>query len=193
MDSNLLREQLEKNLVSSPVLLSGAKLLDNNSWSSPQITDPNYLPFYYHLGKQLTPGSVLQIGAKLGLVAACFLRSCKTADLWIVMDEGQRNSIISSNIHLHMPLGQATYVPFKDDLECAEDDKFECDLALLTEDYGEERCGKYLEVLWKYLKPEGLLVADYINSHDAFHEFCRVANREPEIFKTRYGVGIIQR
>jgi hypothetical protein len=67
------------------------------------------------------------------------------------------------------------------------------DLGLLTENFGAERYLKHLDFLWKYLTPEGLLVADYINSHDVFHEFCRVNNREPVIFNTRYGVGIIQR
>ena len=78
MDFELIREQLKRGLMSPQNLLAGAKLLDESSRNSGEYQDFNYLPFYYHLGKQLTPKVVYQIGAKLGLVGACFLRSCKT-------------------------------------------------------------------------------------------------------------------
>jgi predicted O-methyltransferase YrrM len=195
VDFNSVREQLKTRLISSEALLSGTKMLDEGSRQSPQYKDAWYLPFYYHLGKQIAPVSVLQIGAKLGLVGACFLRSCQSVNVWVAMDEGPSGRFVTSNLRLNSnPLRvQHTYVPFKENLECEEDDAFQCDLALLTEDYDSERYRKYLEFLWRYLKPEGLLVADYISSHDVFQEFCRVANREPELFSTRYGVGIIQR
>jgi hypothetical protein len=46
------------------------------------------------------------------------------------------------------------------------------------------------------LQPEGLLVVDYINdkgTRQVFDKFCRVKNREPVIFNTRYGVGMVNR
>jgi len=62
-----------------------------------------------------------------------------------------------------------------------------------------EPCDKIfdqLEFLWNQLRSEGLLVIDYIQNdviNDAFLSFCRVKNREPKSFNTRYGVGIIKR
>ena len=67
------------------------------------------------------------------------------------------------------------------------------DMCFLSHDFGPEKYLMHLKFLWNCLRLEGLLVADYINSHDVFHEFCRVSNREPVIFDTRYGIGIIEK
>ena len=204
MDANIIRKQLDQGLIGSDKLLAGTKLLDESSREAGDYTDIRYLPFYYHLGKQLTPKSVYQIGAKLGLVGACFLRSCKTVEQWIAMDQDRDLAarIIESNLKLHtkycndpMPGGSVGYMGLSDSmLEMPAAKDFPgFDLGFLTENFGSERYIKHLKFLWNFLSPEGLLVADYINSGDVFHEFCRVNNREPEIFNTRYGVGIIQK
>jgi hypothetical protein len=206
MDAKLLREQLESRLISPQNLLAGTKLLDESSRTTGDYNDFNYFPFYYHLGKQLTPKVVYQIGAKLGLVGACFLRSCKTVEQWLAMDQDRYLAarIIESNLKLHTkysenatPGGPIGYMGLNDSmLDKTTSCTFDFpgfDLGLLTENFGPERYLKHLNFLWRYLTPEGLLVADYINSDDVFHEFCRVKNREPMIFNTRYGVGIIQR
>ena len=203
MDANILRKQLDDGLISSDKLLAGTKLLDESSRAAGDYNDIRYLPFYYHLGKQLTPKSVYQIGAKLGLVGACFLRSCKTVEQWLAMDQDRNLAarIIESNLKLHtkycddpMP-GMMGYMGLSDSmLEMSAAKEFAgFDLGLLTENFGPERYVKHLNFLWKNLTPEGLLVADYIHSHDVFHEFCRVNNREPDVFNTRYGVGIIRK
>ena len=206
MDFELIREQLKLGLMSPQNLLAGTKLLDESSRNSGDYQDFNYLPFYYHLGKQLTPKVVYQIGAKLGLVGACFLRSCKTVEQWLAMDEDRNLAarLIEANLKLHTkysenisPGGPIGYMGLSDGMleqtTPHTKDFPGFDIGFLTENFGKERYLKHLNFLWKYLVPEGLLVADYINSHDVFHEFCRVNNREPAIFNTRHGVGIIQR
>lgn len=204
MDADLLRKQLDDGLITPDILLSGTKLVDESSRESVDYKDGRHFPFYYHLGKQLKPKVVYQIGAKLGLIGACFLRSCKTVEDWLAMDNDRdfTATIITSNLKLHteargriQPGAPVAYMGLNDELlEMNHHPDFTgVDLCFLTENFGEERYLKHLNFLWKVLKPEGLLVADYITAHDVFHEFCRVKNREPEIFKTRYGVGIIQR
>jgi len=205
MDSELIRKQLELGLISPDLLLSGTKLIDESSRNAGDYKDGNYLPFYYHLGKQLKSKNVYQIGAKLGLVGACFLKSCKTVESWLAMnnDKTFTTQIITANLKLNtkyfndiMP-GPISCISFTDNIletETPHTKSFSgFDLGFLTENFGEDRYLKHMNFLWKFLLPEGLLVADYITAHDVFHEFCRVKNREPIIFNTRYGVGIIKK
>ncbi len=203
MDIDLINKQLNDGLMSSDILLAGTKLVDESSREAGDYKDGRYLPFYYHLGKQLTPKIVYQIGAKLGLVGACFLASCKTVESWLAMDHDRDFTarIITSNLKLRTkdknkiePGGMINYMGLNDSMLSSPSASSEhIDLCFLTENFGEERYLHHLNFLWKILAPEGLLVADYITAHDVFHEFCRVKNREPVIFNTRYGVGIIKR
>lgn len=193
MDAEIVREQLELGLMSPQNLLAGTKLLEESSRNAGDYQDFNYLPFYYHLGKQLTPKFVFQIGSKLGLIGCCFLKGCKTVESWYVLDENKDapKNIIASNLRSYSPISKGIFAG--EDIDFVLTKSGRIDLGLLTENFGTERNLKYLNFLWKHLVPEGLLVVDYINSDDVFHEFCRVNNREPVIFNTRYGVGIIQR
>lgn len=160
---------------------------------TPAYMDPAYIPFYYILGSEFPKTkSVIQIGPLLGLIGAAFMRGCVNVEEWcIANDDATAKNIITSNLKLNA----LPKVTFRDsDLKRSFDQKF--DFAFLTErcELGETKM--YLDFLWKHLQPEGLLVVDYI--HDVavaenFSEFCRVKNREPVFFKTRYGVGIITR
>lgn len=203
MDAELIRNQLNLGLMTTEILLSNVKLVDESSRNTGDYKDRRYLPFYYHLGKQLKSKRVYQIGAKLGLVGACFLQSCKTVEFWLAMDHDRDLTarIIISNLKLHTkyrddPLpGTIAYMGLNDHMLEKEGptNSESFDLGLLTDNFGEERYLRHLDFLWRHLSPEGLLVADYIAENNAFHDFCRVKNREPVIFNTRYGVGIIQR
>jgi hypothetical protein len=186
MDYQALSDQVEKAAISSDILLSGTKLFDESDRQSPAYKDPRFLPFYYHLGKQVHPDSVVQIGSKLGLTGVCFLQSCHTVRRWLVLDD-KFYSLARSNMRLHMG-----GILCRNTLSEINTSRPQFDLALLTERIGDDY-SVHLEFLWNSLLPEGLLVADYINEDNAFHDFCRVKNREPVVFKTRYGVGIIQR
>ena len=55
MDVDLIKKQLDDCLITSDRLLSGTKLVDETSRMSADYLDPRHFPFYYHLGKQLTP------------------------------------------------------------------------------------------------------------------------------------------
>lgn len=200
MDRELLQRNLDDGHITSEILLSGTKLYSESSRDSILYKDNRYLPFYYHLGKQLQPKEVVQIGPVLGLVGACFLRSCQTVEHWLAIGNGEKHcgAIIKDNLVLHTKYqgtwGHINYMGLIPEmLEPQIESDIKYDLGFLTESFDEGRYRKYLDFLWTHLASEGLLVADYISSNSVFHDFCRVKNREPMIFDTRYGVGIVQR
>lgn len=183
-----LQEDLDKALIGPQQLLSGTKVLTESSRESPEYLDRRNFPLWFHLGKQLLGiNRVMQVGPKLGLVAACFLRSCPVAQ-WMMIGDSHR--MTTSNIRLHSPQTEMYFYLRHENLSLS----FE--LGLLTEEYDMDSVKKYLNFLWDNLEPEGLLVVDYINSGaqgEAFHDFAGVKNRESVTFKTRYGVGIIEK
>ncbi len=182
----------ENKSISTDVLLSGVKVLDATSKSSPAFNDPRYLPFYCRLGCVFKPKQVIQIGPKLGLVGASFLKGCRTTEKWTVIGDNQSvSSIVASNLKLDRELN-IEFWQLNDFLKVK--DILLKDMALLSEPY--DKIFDHLEFLWSQLRPEGLLVIDYIQNdviNEAFLSFCRVKNREPKLFNTRYGVGIIKR
>ena len=187
MDTSLINECLDKGLISPRVLLSGVKLLSEDSAQAPEFLDRRNLPFWFHLGKELQVGRAFQIGPRLGLVAACFLQSCPVAE-WMCL--GGNHRFVTSNIALK---STPTRVEF---YKQSETHAKNYDFALLTESYDYDTAKKFLEFAWSGLNQEGLLAVDYIDNETqgkAFDEFCRVKNREPVKFKTRYGVGILER
>lgn len=189
MDSVELKRKLNLSAIGTNVLLSKVKLLDLKSNQTAAFRDSKYFPFYYHLGSQVSPEHVLQVGPKLGLPAVCFLQKCKTVNSWIVVEEQNLpRSMIRSNIQMFI---NNKLVKFCNDSDIMNG----YDLALLTEEYDREQHNLYLKFLWDSLKSGGLLVVDYITNNkviqESFHDFCRVKNREPIIFDTRYGVGVI--
>jgi|GEM_PF-6116312 hypothetical protein len=189
MDYVKLQDDLDKALIGPQQLLSGTKVLTESSRESPAYLDRRHFPFWYHLGKQLPDiDRVMQVGPYLGLVGSCLLQSCSVAE-WNVCSGGAYE-ITKSNIRLHSPKTETKFVSPE---ECGE-----VGLALITEncDLTHDPITELFNLLWDCLAPEGLLVCDYINSDaqgEAFEDFCRVKNRESHTFKTRYGVGIIER
>ena len=167
--------------------------MDSSSKSAGDYNDVRYLPFYYHLGKQSSAKTVCQIGPKLGLVGACFLKSCETVDSWTIVDNKHNNcQITTSNLKLNSNFYKKTFCDFVFYSTLDEIKSF-YDICFITESFEKTVCFNYMEFMWESLSSEGLLVVDYITSNNAFHEFCRVKNREPMIFNTRYGVGIVQK
>jgi hypothetical protein len=203
MNAHILRVKFQNSYIPSFSLLAQAKMLDAASRDTPAFNDTRYFPFYYHLGVELgylgdlplRPKRVCQIGSKLGLIGACFMKGCDSVEEWSAMesyDEYPPASLIRSNLRLN---GKAK-VDFMMLNETLMKQEWPMDLAMLTEKYESDKVSEYLEFFWKRLSPEGLLVVDYIEDdavREPFKSFCRVKNREPEVFDTRYGVGIIKR
>lgn len=188
MDTQLLKDDLDKGLIGPRVLLSGVRLLDEASRESPEYNDSLNFPFWYHLGKQVgVKQRAFQIGPKLGMIPYCLLQ-CAYFREWVCF--GGNNSFVVKNIQER---SSHTKVSFQTQLD-EHDGLYQ--LCLLTQEYDFNNARKFLDFLWLGLESGGLLVVDYIDSEgqgEAFDEFCRVKNRESVKFKTRYGVGIIER
>ena len=188
MNTQLIREDLEKGLIGPRILLSGVRLMDETSRDSSEYTDRQNYPFWYHLGKQMgLKKRAFQVGPGLGLVPYCLLQ-CSPVSEWTCF--GGNEAFVTKNIKQRSP---HTRVSFHKQLEVRPPDY---DLALLTQEYDYDNAKKFLEFLWIGLESGGLLAVDYIDNDaqgEAFRDFCRVKNRESVNFKTRYGVGLIER
>jgi hypothetical protein len=183
--------------ISTDVLLPQVKLPNNSSKQSPAFSDPNYLPFYFRLGMESNPQVVCQIGCNLGLVGACFIKGCKTVREWISFDGKNQNSrFVESNLKL----AGCPKITIKDlDFSTKNFDtnvEKVADMAFLSESFDIKKTEISLDLLWNCLKPDGFLVVDYIHDTQifaSFQRFCQIKNREPVLFKTRYGIGIVIR
>ena len=200
-----LKIQLDNKLskqFSARVLLDNLRLIDESSRKTSAYTDPLYLPFYYHLGSLIQPKTILEMGFRLGLFSACFLKGCKTVESVLGFQEsdgeyysdrlGRANVLQNARrIPVEVYVGKTTDDGFIDALER---NKFGC--ALFNEEMGYDKHLAYLDLVWPHMEIEGFMVMDYVNRHapakQAFLDFCKSKNRDPIFFQTRYGVGIVQ-
>jgi predicted O-methyltransferase YrrM len=186
MDVTVIQQKLATGALSAKILLSSARLFDESLRSSSIYADNRHFPFYYHLGRQIAPQKVIQVGPYLGLPAACFLQSCWDVKEWVCVDDP--SPITELNVRLYSFGRGRVYMWSKGDCE-----GYRADAAFLSQEFPEADYRENLEFLWDHLESEGLLVADYITSSNAFSAFCRVKNRTPVVFQTRHSVGVIQR
>lgn len=188
----ILKHNFENKNISTNVIIPNIKTINNLSKNSPAFTDPKYLPFYYRLGCEIKPKSVIQIGSNMGLVGACFLKGCDTVENWTCIDiNNNHTNIIKSNLLKKYYLSIKNLFIIDDIKKIELKEKY--DLAFLTEnlDHIFYDCLMYL---WDNTKSNGVLVVDFIfekNIDEIFKNFCEVKNLNPFLFNTRYGTGIL--
>lgn len=184
LDVLRLKQQMETGRVTARQLLKHLKV---GSVPGTVYDDDHHFPFYYYLGQQLKPEKVLQIGPYLGVPAGCFMQSCETVKEWWAISE--RNTYVVDNLRRYCRKGSGTVVSW--DLERLEG--YEADVVMISEFFKAETYLEYLRYLWDCLKPEGYLVADYISTSCAFRDFCRMVDKTPSAFGTRYSAGILRK
>jgi hypothetical protein len=202
----LLKEAVEKDLakqlVGARVLLDRFKVIDEASRKTSAYTDPYYAPFYYHIGKYISPKSMIEIGFRLGLLSGSFFTSCKTVNRFVAFQQRLENVFYSPTFGKHnirkvyrQKFNWHVGEIFDKELEDTLIGKW--DLAIINEETTYEKHRTYLEFIWEKMGLNGIIVVEYANFHDscknAFMDFCKIVSREPVICKTKYGVGIIQR
>lgn len=185
------------------VLLNSARLINENDRRASAYTDPNYIPFYYHLGKLIAPKTVVEVGVRLGLTGTALTRSCLSIQHYLALQETNGEEYYSirlakANIRDHFKGDLYTHVGSVDDDEfSARLEAHEWDLAIINDEVGYDRHLLLLETLWERMSMGGWLVCDYIQSHSparkAWDGFCKARNRTPEFISTRYGVSIVQK
>lgn len=192
--------KLSRGLIPGPAVLSRFRMLDEASRRSVAYTDPRYVPFYHHLGQAVKPRTVVEFGLRLGLCSGTFLRSCGSAEFFLGFQE-RADEFYSPRLAIHNIRqgyrGPAeVYVGRTDDREFVT--KFRArpwDLVLVNEERGYDAHLAYLDMAWGGLTLDGTVLVEYVTTHsparEAYHDFCKRVNRNPYIFPTRYGVGVI--
>lgn len=208
MDLQALREKVSTRLSTSALttqhLLGRCRLIDEESRETSAFSDPHYLPFYYHLGANL-PGTknLMEIGFRLGLPSSCFLQGCPGVENYFGFHEESHGPYYSSRLARGNVLDHLNGT-FDSFYGYIEDGKFldnlrsqRWDVIIIDEEISYDKHRAYLDLVWSSLADDGLIVVDYLSQHEAsrraFREFCTTKSREPVLFPTRYGTGIIQR
>lgn len=195
-----IEKRLNKGILSGRLLLSKMRMIDEASRLSPPYTDPKYIPFYHYLAQEITPVNVIEIGFRLGLCSGTFLNSCKSVKRFLALQEETKifysPRIAKHNIRDHFKGQLDVHVgSVTDDQFLAMVQGAKWDLAFINEEKSYDSHISYLEILWDNMSLDGTILVEYVNYHDyvkkAYFDFCKRNNREPCIFKTRYGVGVI--
>jgi len=196
-----IKELLRKQLISGKILLQDCKLIDENSRRSPAYSDPTYVPFYYHLGKFIKPKSVLNLSFNLGLLEKCFFMSCSETEYFLAFHQTDKNIYFSPRMGFYN-----VRKSYKNDF-----DYFTCDIktdhfhtrvserlwdaVFINEESNFDHILYMLETSWEHLSESGCIIIE--NAIDlkavkqAFYAFADSIGRNPNIFETRYGTGIL--
>lgn len=191
---NNLKGNLQSSTISPKLLLQRLRVADERTRSTPDYQDPTYLPFYYHLGKYLTPKNILAFGFGLGFSLSCFLKTNKTAENILAFESKSKDyyspRLGLSNVKDHFD-GQINYYcgyfldkPLQQpwdliffDYEASYDDLRNC-----------------LDFLWDTLVLDGYLVIEKTAaSKKAVTDFLSTVNRPSVAFPTRYEITILKK
>lgn len=192
---------LQRQLVSGKVILDRFCVIDETSRRSPAYLDPNFSGFYYHLSKYVQPDSVLEIGFDLGLLSGSFMLACPSVRRFLGFRES-RNEFASTrlgrrNIRKAMRGERRFYVGKLYDAHFEDLLIGGWDCVLLTEEGSFDHTLEYLDFIWPVLNENGIIVCEYLDKNrpakDAFKAFCESKNRQPLLFGTRYGTGLVQK
>lgn len=190
-----INKLLRKQLVSGKILLDKLSFIDENSRKTAAYVDPNYTPFYYHLGKFIKPKSFLSFNFNLGLLESCFLKSCQTVDYFYGFHQETKDyySKRMGIYNLKFKKDKKVYIgDFRDNNFCSSVET-SWDFILINDEKSYDRCLEYLEFVWPYLNENGVITVENTYKTDSFKNFSESVNRESLIFNTRYGTGIIQK
>lgn len=195
-----VEKRLAAGLVGPRVLLDRMRLIDEDSRRSPQYQDPNYLPFYYHLAKCVSPASVLHIGLNLALPLCCFLRGSNSAKRCMGLQIRSRDFYSPRLAIANVRDVKGRSFPAGFHIGDVTDEAFlrlvsaGVDLAMITEKVESSRLSDFLEVSWQSLSLDGVMVLDRASAGSAegriFADFCRSKNRDFVFFDTRYGTAL---
>lgn len=184
-----------KKQIPSHIFLDRMRVGDEEFRQSFIYNNPNYIPFYYWLGTILKPKTLIEIGFGLGFMSGNFLKSCKTVNYFLAIQEKKSGEYYSSR------LGKSNVLDnYKGDFYIHTGDitddvlkSHEFDLALISEQTTYDKYRLYFDFL--QMSKEGIMVVEHLNKSKscstAFKDFCRSINREPVYINTAYGIGVV--
>lgn len=192
-------EKLKKRLPSG-IFLDRMRMLDESSRQSLAYNNPTYIPFYYWLGTVCKTKTLVEIGFSLGLLSGNFLRSCKTVDYFLALQETKKDEFYSERLG-KSNIKDVYKGKFYIHVGGCDDDIFELklksldvDLVIINEEVGYDRYRLYYDLLWPQMTPDGIIVVDYLKKYNtsavAFQDFCVSKNIKPVYVNTDYGIGM---
>ena len=182
-----LKEKLENKLkfqtVSSNILLSKCRLIDETSRKSGQYQDPFYFPLYFPL--------------------CCFLQGSESVDRIFCFQNKDGNfyseKLAISNIKdVRKSININYYYGSMFDREFQKYAEIMYDLILVNEEKtNADSLNNLLDICWACTNLDGLIIVDKVRSdaniNKCFINFCKINNRDPILINTRYGTGIAQK
>lgn len=166
-----LVERVKKQTLPARLLLQRFRFPDESMRKKPEFTDNAWMPFWYYLGAEEKPKSLLDVGSKLGLEAACCVLGAKQPVTTSI--HAPASCFTSSNIKL---AGGDVL------LECGGD----WDLAVVNGDFSDR-----LDSIWSKMKLGGLICVT--DNREGLESFAKVKNRVPVFCKLRYSVGLLRK
>jgi len=206
IDLKKLKDDVEGKVrasnLSTRVFLDQFRVIDESSRKTGAYNDSRYAPFYYYLGCLIQPKSMVEIGFRLGLLSGCFLKGCKEVENFLAFQE-------KTEIFYSPRMGRSN---IKDVYKKTFDiylgklydggwlERFKkqtWDVIFINEEKNYDQHMDYLESTWPQVSYNGLVVMDYVSSHEpakeAYLNFCKIKNRDSTLIDTRYGVGLVQK
>lgn len=174
--------------------------MDESSRSSGQYQDPNYLPFYYHLGRAFDPRRVFFIGLDLGLQVSCLLKGCGTPKS-VHCVQPRTESFYSPRLAVsNVKYAAGRRFPIQVRVGDPDDDFLRScagvDMALVSHEMNSDSLMECMGLCWGLLAPGGHLCVDRLchrDSRGVFRDFCKSRGCDSHVFDTRYGSGIAAR
>ena len=178
----------------SHVVLHDFIYLSHLTTKTSAFIDPKYIPFYYHLNKYISPINFLEIGFSLGLLSGAFLRNnnsvkrfvgFQTYDIPISKRFATRNIRSVYDGEFEIVIGNI------DDTKLI----YSWDLIIIDKEFNYDDSRRLYDRLWDSLNEGGHIVFENIfeDRGITFNDFCKIHQKDPVIFKTRYGTAIIKK
>lgn len=194
--------RMSRGFLSPSALLARMSVVDSPSKAATAYQDPNYLPFYFHLGRVVDPASVFCIGAEIGLQVGCLLEGCGNPRSATCL-QPPSDSFFPSRLALSN-IRSAAGRRFPVSLHSGDLNEFVAravggerfDLAMVVVPMPVDLMMDSMDLCWSVLVEDGLMVVDMLDEGRAgpvFADFCRARNLKSAVVKTRYGTGIAGR
>lgn len=193
---------LDKEYVNGKVLLDRMAMVNESCRRAPAYSDPKYAPFYYHLGKFISPRNLLSVNFGLGLLESSFLASCKTVKTILAFrapsSEYYSPRMGIKNIKLNFKGNIEFYLHNLYDDEFMEKiSPIKWDMVIINDEMTYDNHLAHLEFIWPFIAEDGMIVTEYVkrneSASDSFFAFSESVNCTPLFFETRYGTGILQK
>jgi len=166
------------------------------------FADPRYYPFYYYLGNEWNPKSILDMSLGSGLSLGCMLLGSPLAERAIGFQKKAKEfyslRMAKHNIRNVFSGKFDAYAGSLDDPSLQSQIKATSwDVIIINEMLTYDDYLSYMRFLWPYLADKGLIIIDHVNYHkpsgQAYYDFCKTFNRDSWLVETKYGVGLVQK